>query len=1098
MKHFPLIAWLAALLSTAVIVGASAFFLTRPGRAVETPTTTQQTPAPTDSAPAATAAPTPTASATAEPTPTAAPTATVRPTRAPTATPRPTATPLVTPSPTPEPEPDGTPVPAQPTAAPTAIPTAAPTAIPTAAPTAAPTPAPTPAPESYLKDLTRYQWEHANNDQTLPKGVSFQNGFQINSPNWNQPDTENAVGVVAVLDTGVDLANPDLDDVILSNADRYNPAGGTNGYNPLETDVTKMFDTFGHGTHVSGIIAAEWNGFGTSGVANGVKILPVRICDTQGLDTLANVRKAYQYLSAAVDNGLNLVAINNSWGDQELYGELDDLVTQLGEKGVVSVFSSGNAGRDTDQTPRLAAGLKDNPYAIVVNSSARDGTPSAISNWGDGTTDLYAPGQDILSTLSKDGVQISGRTLYLADCDKNAQYPASVQVIRDGKTLLDSGAPSGTGTVLSPTEQQIDFDGDGKAFKLSGADIIQREVYIKSSGEVSWEDVSYNVYLKIPADSLTETTHLSFRYYAICTPPIDDLSMLTAFGAAKGTDGKWSWIPAQCNSFDFSTVKESRWNSFSFPLTDFTEVDGYLYLRLQFHFAPRDKNLTLYLDCFGYGEEQHTACYGFATGTSMAAPMVTGAAAVVAKAQGLPAGTDRDMTRTDYAELARERVRILKGCTTQSGVLAHCTSGGMLDLSLLGNTLQYTPVVESAKLSGQNITITGAWFGTNTGTVTLNSIPVTPDAWDEESITVPIPPELTSGMVTVRVTGSNDKTGQNVLELEIPNRTVTPLFEGKHTLPDAWSGQSMPGPMVELGGKLYLFPQDQTNLRWNTAEADSGESACAYHGLWCYDPAHDSWAQCASLPQSMTYVSAVADGDTLMVCATNDDGVSLLRYHPASDTWEPLTPASKLPENASLVRMNGKILVVGGDNTGSVPSNALSVRQLNSDQVTLVTLVSPPEGSAFPTEKLQLLAIGNTLYLAPDNVKVFNEDTPQIRCLCKIEFADGVISAKNASSADLTGKLPAGTTTFAMVALDGKLTLVGVNQAAAYSQTPITQSADCWQLTGTGFTTFNRQVSRAPLHYPSAAVCGNRLYVTGSCAWESGRMRLRSTVLSSQ
>ena len=93
--------------------------------------------------------------------------------------------------------------------------------------------------------------------------------------------------------------------------------------------------------------------------------------------------------------------------------------------------------------------------------------------------------------------------------------------------------------------------------------------------------------------------------------------------------------------------------------------------------------------------------------------------------------------------------------------------------------------------------------------------------------------------------------------------------------------------------------------------------------------------------------------------------------------------------------------------------------------------------------------------------------------------------------------LPAGTTTFAMVALDGKLTLVGVNQAAAYSQTSITQSADCWQLTETRFTTFNRQVSRAPLHYPSAAVCNDRLYVIGSCAWESGRMRLRSTAFSS-
>lgn len=1085
MKHSPLIAWLAALLSTAVIVGAGAFFLTRPGRAVETPTTTQQTPAPTDSAPAATAAPTPTARATAEPTPTAAPTATVRPTRAPTATPRPTATPLVTPSPTPEP--DGTPVPAQPTAAPTAAPTAT----------------PAPAPGSFIKDLTRYQWEHTNNDQTLPKGVSFQNGFQINSPNWNQPNTENAVGVVAVLDTGADLANPDLDDVLLSNADRYNPAGGANGYNPLETDVTKMFDTFGHGTHVSGIIAAEWNGFGTSGVANGVKILPVRICDTQGLDTLANVRKAYQYLSAAVDNGLNLVAINNSWGDQELYGELDDLVTQLGEKGVISVFSSGNASRDTDQTPRLAAGLKGNPYAIVVNSSARDGTPSAMSNWGDGTTDLYAPGQDILSTMSKDGVQISGQPLYQADFDKNAQPPASVQAILEGKTLLNNGAPSGTGTALSPTEQQIDFDGDGKIFKLSGSDIIQQDVTTITLAGASQEIDTLNVYLKIPVEGLSESPQLSFRYYATSTLFYGDFPiMLVVSGAAKGNDGTWSWAPARAIDKSPIFVKGSCWGTYSCPLSSFTVVDGSIYLRLQFLLVPLESEFTLYLDCLGYGEEQNTACYGINSGTSMAAPMVTGAAAVVAKAQGLPAGTDRDMTRTDYAELARERVRILKGCTTQSEALAHCTSGGMLDLSLLGDTAQYTPVVECANVSesGDSIIITGAWFGTDKGTVTLNDIdvtPVAPDTWHANSITVPIPSGLTSGLVTVRVTGSNGKTGQNVLELELPGQTDTPLFESSHELPAAWNKQSMPGPMVELNGKLYLFPQDQTNLRWNTADT-AGDAACAYQDLWCYDPVNNGWSPCASLPQSMTYVSAAADGDSLMVCATNDDGVSLLRYHPASDTWEPLTPASKLPENASLVRMNGKILVVGKDNTGSVPSNALSVRQWDSDQVTLVSLAPLPDGSTFPTEKLQLLAIGNTLYLAPDNVEIFSETGSQTPCLYKIEFADGVISAETASSTDLTGTLPAGTTTFAMVALNGKLTLVGVNQVAEYSTKPITESADCWQINDTGFTAFGRQVSRAPLQYPSAAVCGNRLYVTGSCAWESGRMRLRSTVLSSQ
>ena len=109
----------------------------------------------------------------------------------------------------------------------------------------------------------------------------------INVPDWNKKENVNAKDVIiAVLDSGIDTEHDDLKNILwdkgLDVPALKELGGGKYGINVAgrntkgETyDTTDVEDDYLHGTHVSGIIGAEWNDIGVSGAANGVKILKI-------------------------------------------------------------------------------------------------------------------------------------------------------------------------------------------------------------------------------------------------------------------------------------------------------------------------------------------------------------------------------------------------------------------------------------------------------------------------------------------------------------------------------------------------------------------------------------------------------------------------------------------------------------------------------------------------------------------------------------------------------------------------------------------------------------------------------------------------------
>lgn len=106
-----------------------------------------------------------------------------------------------------------------------------------------------------IEDLSLYQWSCDNTAETLQTGSAVA-GFDINPPLWNEENETNAVGTVAVIDTGIDYNHPDLSDVMYdaSSFAARTGVGGKYGFNAVdETKQDDPMDSAGHGTHCAGI-----------------------------------------------------------------------------------------------------------------------------------------------------------------------------------------------------------------------------------------------------------------------------------------------------------------------------------------------------------------------------------------------------------------------------------------------------------------------------------------------------------------------------------------------------------------------------------------------------------------------------------------------------------------------------------------------------------------------------------------------------------------------------------------------------------------------------------------------------------------------------
>lgn len=200
--------------------------------------------------------------------------------------------------------------------------------------------------------------------------------------------------VLAIVDTGVDLKHPDLAAKIVP------------GRDIVDGDDEAM-DGHYHGTHCAGIAAAMTNnGVGVAGFAPNVKIMPVRVLDSNGSGTSADVAAGIIW---AADHGANVISM--SLGSSMNSAVKEEAVKYALSKDIVVVAAMGNRGDNSMTFPGAQAGV------IAVGATDNADKRASFSQYGKWIS-VSAPGVGILSTFptyntsgKKDYGSISGTSM---------------------------------------------------------------------------------------------------------------------------------------------------------------------------------------------------------------------------------------------------------------------------------------------------------------------------------------------------------------------------------------------------------------------------------------------------------------------------------------------------------------------------------------------------------------------------------------------------------------------------------------------------------------------------------------------------------------
>jgi serine protease len=215
---------------------------------------------------------------------------------------------------------------------------------------------------------------------------NFDGPFGVNAPEaWSNVAADGAPGgrgvIVAVLDTGVAYANrgrfrrsPDFS--------RYEFVRGYDfvAHNPYPNDHN------GHGTFVAATIAESTNNrLGLTGLAYGVRLMPVRVLNSQGEGDASTIAEGVRF---AVSHGAQVINLSLEFSSEVTASDIPELIEALRyarRRGVVVVAAAGNEGHTAIAYPARA------PDVVAVGATTEHGCLANYSNDGSGLT-LVAPG----------------------------------------------------------------------------------------------------------------------------------------------------------------------------------------------------------------------------------------------------------------------------------------------------------------------------------------------------------------------------------------------------------------------------------------------------------------------------------------------------------------------------------------------------------------------------------------------------------------------------------------------------------------------------------------------------------------------------------
>ena len=833
-------------------------------------------------------------------------------------------------------------------------------------------------------DLSPMQWSNGSPGSESPAiyttPLSPTGGYTLQVPGWQEgrtnPDAPaNAGGTICVMDTGVDTDHPDLQGVLYEftpeQQKRY--GCGKYGFNASGDGrpENEQKATDSHGTHVAGTIAANWNGEGTSGIANGVKIFSVNVFGGNGAvqDMKSNI-KGFQFL-VDVAQEVNLKAVNCSWGTAQPIFILSVMIDELGRKGVNTVIASGNRYCDLDESIDLGS-MTNSEYAIVVNAASMDGKMTDFSCWGQNTTDVFAPGGGILSSVTQviredmmgEVYSYQDNTRFIPEVTPEEHLLSGIERFDEeepGVRFFDQNpALNGEAREIGQINTANGFD-DKRAAAVRLSD-LQKEAQREHAG---FSATGGYVYMAIPVPSGENAEWIGVKTaMSDGFKPGGGIDSITC----KGADGEPVEIDCLCSGAlkkgyetgAFSNIYQCQWAQLSFYVKGFIEASNelhemlqkgmeeekinnlgiadykdpgeitgvyewedqgqtYLIARIGIGHVAKDsrayeitQDTTLYFDNAAVGDASaYTGAYMFMSGTSMAAPAVTGCLGVIAKDEP----ENASLSEEELMEAARGRAaKLLAAVDYDEALSTLCSTGGMVNLNGQAQFDCKAPLISRAQVEDRMLELTGWYFGRE-GTLAIDGVEIGTQTWQDNVITADIR-SLPNGSHVAAVTNADGAVNRVMFSTSSQDAEGRMLFERSHSVPVLYpafiadQSHRIYGPMAVSGGRIYTIT--------NTAKYKIAQA------IWSYDIEQDSWERLplpeGCDPQSIRDGAFASLRDRLYLygthLSTDEAGLDvsrgcLWRYEPYGDFWEQLE--IPMPDNAKgICALGDELFVVGG------------------------------------------------------------------------------------------------------------------------------------------------------------------------------------------
>lgn len=776
----------------------------------------------------------------------------------------------------------------------------------------------------------KYQWGNKNNtngsDTSIPSvDANIETAWNNNSFSGSESP------VVAVLDTGVDYTHDDLAEVMWDDGENIPElealGGGKYGYSILRDEddhSDPMDEEVGHGTHCASVIASQLNnGLGNAGGASpaNAEIMAIRFMGISAhKGTVDGAIKGMNYILTAKKAGVNVVAVNNSWGPNSYDGEesrsTTTAVDALGEAGVISCFAAGNDSANNDAN---TGSFVSSPYTIRVGAMESQGTKSDFSNYGQSTVDVLAPGSQILAATTTKNVQ--------GDPGLNEMPPSYLPQMMDASASyyynnFESGDSVNLrvtdidGNVITDTQSQVTGYMGGKATAISLADVEEDTQFaIELSLKKDWD---YNTLEKLYIAAQFGFTNCNYGNQYINLQYLDNT-------------GAWQYIEDYNGEPIISGVSDRNWNQLTSRLKNPSNLDVATGEMLNLRIVMMDNDDENYvpgkmlnkgdgamfkLDDLGIGRD--SIPYYYCDGTSMAAPMTVAVVTLVSQ----KFNPTFDVDGIDEV-IARVKGGVNRERNETNDIANATVSKGYIDANaaLSDDESALVPVLNTLTVSEGRATLTGYFFGESPGKITIGGEEITVEAsgWTPETIDFDMPAEL-GGRQEVIVTTSNGNFGRDFF-------IITPDTRNYTLLDTADFDYTAPGDVVSYSSADVYYTK--------MAGAD-GKLLCygtinekAENVFEIYDIASDTWEQVAVPGGYQRLISLTGALTKFYASFVSEDGqMTLGIYNPAEKSWQMI--ASNMKTDAALTVYNNQLIAVGGYDKAAMKSVS-DVQIINPD-----------------------------------------------------------------------------------------------------------------------------------------------------------------------